>query len=161
MNNYVYPSPEGGRKRSRVWESPDRGPRHSISTTITTSKGEDVSRETMTLPFMQTAKQTKAKFDLLPILTNSGETVFEVGLNPPLAQSKKGSSDNQRPPEHLLPVFRLPTVTSTDFINRIPRDDNDREKELRRREEEEFEVMKQTLGLSTPEIIEMEHLLGK
>jgi len=157
-NNYVAPSPEGGRKRSRAWESPDRG-----RGGVPPPKTSTLRNEEDALPsFMNAAKQAKAKFDLLPILASSGETVFEVGLNPPPGHTKKGDkSSTQRPPEHLLPVFRLPAVTSTDFINRIPRSDNDMEKELRRREEEEFEVMKQKLGLSTAEILEMEHLLGE
>jgi hypothetical protein len=98
----------------------------------------------------------RAKFDLLPILTNTGESVFEVGLNVPASVPPDSG------PEHVLPVFRLPTVTSTaEYVNRIPREDTIEEKLFRRREEEEFSVMKRVLGLSTQEIVELEQLLGE
>lgn len=106
---------------------------------------------------LSTGLTAKAKYDILPILTSTGESVFEVGLDKPVALSAISSSSQ----EHKLPVFRLPTVTSLEFVNRIPRDDTMYEKALRQREKEEFEYMKKQLGLSTQEIRELEQVLGK
>jgi hypothetical protein len=94
-NNFL--SPGANRKRARPLESPTRQAQAGPPSPTATGVPQD---------------KAKVKFDLLPILTSSGESAFEVGLSkvPP-------------PSKHLLPVFRLPTVTSTDFINRIPRDD--------------------------------------
>lgn len=151
-NNYLSPEAGGRKKRPRVSGA---DPVSSSPVRHDSNKGSVEVPKTVldALPFIPPATTTKAKFDLLPILTYSGETAFEVGLNPP--------PQSNQPPEHMLPVFRLPTVTSTDFVNRIPRDDNDQEKTLRKKEEEEFEAMKDYLGLTTKEVLEMEHMLGE
>ena len=109
------------------------------------------------LPFSNTMT-AKSRYDILPILTSSGESVFEVGLEGTAVQSSISPSSSQ---EHRLPVFRLPTVTSLEFVNRIPRDDSVYEKAQKQREKAEFEHMKKHLGLSTQEIRELEQVLGK
>lgn len=47
----------------------------------------------------------RTNLDILPVLTNSGETPFEVGLD-------VGSSPIQQQ-QHVLPIFRLPTVNAS------------------------------------------------
>lgn len=49
----------------------------------------------------------RTNLDILPVLTNSGETPFEMGLD-------AGSSPmQQQQQQHVLPIFRLPTVNPT------------------------------------------------
>ncbi|KAF1775659.1 WW domain [Phytophthora cactorum] len=50
------------------------------------------------------APNTRTGFDMLPVLTTTGETPFEVGLEP---QVVPGQRQQQ---QYLLPVFRLPSV---------------------------------------------------
>jgi hypothetical protein len=82
---------------------------------------------------------------VVPILSSTGEPVFEVGLN--------GSSTA----EHILPVFRLPQVDdSAEFVNRIPTEltENEAEREAENREDDA--ALAASLGLSVEELVEFQ-----
>ena len=83
---------------------------------------------------------------VVPILSSTGEPVFEVGLN--------GSSTA----EHVLPVFRLPQVdeSTANFLNRIPTEltEVQAERELENRQDDE--ALAESLGLSMEELIEFQ-----
>jgi hypothetical protein len=84
---------------------------------------------------------------VVPILSSTGEPVFEVGLN--------GSSSAS---EHILPVFRLPQVdeSTADFVNRIPTELNAVEAEREEEEERDDEELAASLGLSLEELAEFQ-----
>ena len=83
---------------------------------------------------------------LLPILSSTGDPVFEVGLH-----SGDGS-------EHMLPVFRLPQVGSgSQFLNRMPREALGDEEAQRMHEDEEDEALAASqLGLTEEELAEFD-----
>ncbi len=100
--------------------------------------GEGGPSERLSLPAVSTR--------VVPILSSTGEPVFEVGLN--------GSSAN----EHILPVFRLPQVdeSTADFVNRIPTELNALEAEREEEEERDDEELAASLGLSLEELAEFQ-----
>ena len=82
---------------------------------------------------------------VIPILSSTGEPVFEVGLN--------GSSTN----EHVLPVFRLPQVDeSAEFVNRIPTELTQMEAEREEENRADDEALAASLGLSMSELAEFQ-----
>jgi hypothetical protein len=90
--------------------------------------------------------RAQAKVDLMPILTNTGESPFEVGLN----SSTPGV-------QHVLPVFRLPSIKAdATFVNTIPVISEPSPEELRvkQRQEQETLQLKARLGLTDAEMKE-------
>eukprot|EP00968_Pinguiococcus_pyrenoidosus_P000752 scaffold47_cov258-Pinguiococcus_pyrenoidosus.AAC.79 len=87
----------------------------------------------------------RTRLEVLPVLANSGEPAFEVGLkelNP------------------LLPVFKLPRVsTDASFIQRLPREDTAVERKAKEREQEEVLLMKEALQISDEELDDLEKAL--
>lgn len=65
---------------------------------------------------------------------------------------------------HMLPVFRLPEVSNNPaggFLRRLPRQETQRERDLRLDETEEIEKMKKALGLTDRELEALEQELLK
>ena len=117
--------------------------RQSSSTTTpnnhhhpSTSAGA-LPQERLSLPSVSTR--------VIPILSSTGEPVFEVGLN--------GSSTA----EHILPVFRLPQVDETaSFVNRIPTELTEVQAEREAENREDDQALAESLGLSMEELIEFQ-----
>lgn len=80
---------------------------------------------------------------------------MEVGLAP-VPAGDRGSTAQA---VHMLPVFRLPTVSKAPvggFLRRIPREETQKEKDCRAREEAEIEKMKEVLGLTDRQLAVLE-----
>jgi hypothetical protein len=108
----------------------------SLSNHHQRSKPEDPP-ERLSLPSVSTR--------VVPILSSTGEPVFEVGLN--------GSSTA----EHILPVFRLPQVDDTaNFVNRIPTELTAVQAERDQESREDDEALAASLGLSVEELVEFQ-----
>ena len=96
-----------------------------------------VPSERLSLPAVSTR--------VVPILSSTGEPVFEVGLNGSSAQ------------EHILPVFKLPQVDdNTEFVNRIPTELNALEAEREEEDNRDDEELAASLGLTVEELTEFQ-----
>ncbi|RHY82026.1 hypothetical protein DYB26_008451 [Aphanomyces astaci] len=93
-------SKRGSRNQEDQLQQP-KFPRHKTSSSLRRRRNE--SQSTGSLPTQRPSQPPlpvtvlRQSFDMLPILTTSGETPFEVGLDHGV---------------HVLPVFRLPPVTT-------------------------------------------------
>jgi hypothetical protein len=84
--------------------------------------------------------------DMLPVLTTTGETPFEVGLE---AQVAPGQRQQQR--QHVLPVFRLPSVNVASTASAVA------VREVQAiKEDVDRKLASETLGLSLEEIEALE-----
>ncbi|KAG7395586.1 hypothetical protein PHYBOEH_003460 [Phytophthora boehmeriae] len=84
--------------------------------------------------------------DMLPILTTTAETPFEVGLEAQIAPDQR---QQQQP--YVLPVFRLPSVNVVDKANEMAA------KEVQdRKEDVDRKLASEMLGLSMEEIAALE-----
>ena len=128
----------GGSNRSK-------GPPRAKSTTHLGRRGARRSTNTNFSDNNSRLPRLRGGLDLMPVLTSSGEGVFEVGLN-----SGDGS-------EHVLPVFRLPKVNDeVEFVNRIPTEPTKEEMKKMDEEKEDEEMLAAALGLSEEELAEFE-----
>jgi hypothetical protein len=90
----------------------------------------------------------RTNLDVLPILTTAAETAFEVGLAPPIA------SPQSQPQQHVLPIFRLPTVNVHATAAALTTKEVEAIEEDRERKQ-----ASETLGLSLEEIEMLEATL--
>jgi hypothetical protein len=128
----------GGSNRSK-------GPPRAKSTTHLGRRAARRSTNTNFSDNNSRLPRLRGGLDLMPVLTSSGEGVFEVGLN-----SGDGS-------EHVLPVFRLPKVNDeVEFVNRIPTEPTKEEMKKMDEEKEDEEMLAAALGLSEEELAEFE-----
>ena len=89
--------------------------------------------------------KVRSNIDLMPMLTSTGDGVFEVGLN---------HADSSG---HVLPVFRLPSVDETvTFINRIPTEPTEEEAKRIEEDRKDEEALASQLGLTEEELAEFE-----
>lgn len=98
------------------------------------NRSDDPATDSKSLPVL------RSSLDMLPILTNSGETPFEVGLDP--------TSPTK---QHVLPIFRLPTVNVTATATAIAAKEVEAVEEDRERKQ-----ASEALGLSLEEIAMLE-----
>ncbi|KAG3116534.1 hypothetical protein PI124_g4826 [Phytophthora idaei] len=95
------------------------------------------------------APNTRTGFDMLPVLTTTGETPFEVGLE---AQVVPGQRQQQ---QYVLPVFRLPSVNVVSTASAMAA------KEVQVvKEDVDRKQASETLGLSVEEVEALEAQLN-
>jgi hypothetical protein len=157
-NNFFMDSSIGNGKSVMVSKGPSRQNSRMGKAKSTTNLGRRGARRS-TVPesssYMasslssnsrSTSNRIRGGIDLLPILTSSGEGVFEVGLN-----NGDGSS------EAVLPVFRLPQVNEqVQFINRIPTEPTLEEIQQAEEDRQDGEMVADVLGLTEEELAEFE-----
>ena len=115
--------------------------RRRVKRSTASGKGSGMNNKGPSIKF----PKVRSNIDLMPILTSSGDGVFEVGLNHADSSS------------HVLPVFRLPGVDETvTFVNRIPTEPT--EAEVKRIEEDRKDeaALASQLGLTEEELAEFE-----
>ena len=120
-----------------------------VNRSKTTTKKRKLSNSHINnIPKLQTNSLTH-----LPILTKTGESVFEVGA--------RFDDNNNTPKVGVIPVFSLPSVSfDSAFVNRIPRESNPNEILARQKEKEEVLRMQEQLGLTEADLMDLEAELG-
>ena len=96
--------------------------------------------------------------DFMPVVTRRGVPALEVGLEPDDDEGSDDGTDNRASQQHMLPIFRLPTIDAgARFTRRAPTEKNlILEQRAREQAVEQRESMAKLLNMTTAELAALE-----